>query len=66
MAVSRQAPRCEFCDEVITEAKYKDQSHLPINMQIIGDTFEGWEYLDHSCRGKEEFQKQVKEVWRRK
>jgi len=47
--IYREAPKCPFCGKVIAKAKYKDQSDLPLSMQIIGDTFEYWEYEKHEC-----------------
>ena len=55
MALYREEPKCTFCGEILAKAKYKDQSDLLTSMQLIGDTFEGWEYQDHECKGSKEF-----------
>lgn len=55
MARYREAPKCPFCGKVIAKAKYRDQSNLPLQMQLIGDTFEGWEYEIHECKEQKEF-----------
>jgi len=55
MAIIREEPKCPFCGESIAEAKYRDQSHIPINSRIIGDTFEGWNYKKHKCEKEQEF-----------
>lgn len=52
MALDRSAitPRCIYCGEIIAKEKHRDQSHIPINQRVIGDTFEGWDYIDHDCK----------------
>lgn len=50
MAIHRENPRCPYCLKVIAKAIYKDQSAVPSNMRIFGDTFERWEYEDHRCK----------------
>ena len=57
MARHRQPPECPFCGKVIAKAKYRDQSNLPIQLQLIGDTFEGWAYEDHECEEMKIFRK---------
>jgi len=57
MALYREPPKCPFCDKVIAEAQYKDQSGLPQGLQLIGDTFEGWEYEKHDCEEGKNFKK---------
>lgn len=61
MAIARQAPKCPHCGEVIAKAIYRDQSNVPMMMRLIGDTFIGWKYFEHSCPGKEVFDKKMKE-----
>lgn len=51
MAVYRKTPECSFCGKPIAKAIYKDQSDLPITMQLIGDTFIRWEYKKCKCKG---------------
>ena len=53
MARHREAPRCPFFNKVIAKPKYSDQSNLPIQLQLIGDTFIGWEYEKHACKERE-------------
>jgi hypothetical protein len=48
MAVLRQTINCLYCDKVLRE-KHLDQSHLPMEMRLIGDTFLGYEPCD--CKG---------------
>lgn len=49
MAVSRQIPKCIFCGKEIAKGVYKDESHLPLIQRTIGDTFIGWELVEHDC-----------------
>jgi len=62
MAIYREAPKCPFCGEVIAKAKYRDQSDLPVSVQLIGDTFEGWEYEEHSCKEWEDFKSKMPKI----
>lgn len=62
MALYRPTPTCPHCGEPTHKAIYRDQSHLPPMLQIIGDTFEGWESLEHTCKGQEEWIKSIKGV----
>ena len=59
MAILRQTPSCPFCEKPIATAVYRNQSDLPISMQIIGDSFVRWDYIECGCEGsmkaKEEF-----------
>ena len=50
MAVYRPTPTCENCGEPIAKAIYEDESFLPPNQRLIGDTFLRWEYIDHNCK----------------
>lgn len=50
MAVARTAPKCFKCGKSEIGI-YRDQSHIPLNMQIIGDTFIRWEH-DGKCIGE--------------
>tara|TARA_R110000772_G_scaffold17946_3_gene50122 strand:+ start:217461 stop:217889 length:429 start_codon:yes stop_codon:yes gene_type:complete len=46
MAVYRETPKCPFCDEIIAKGQY-----LPPNDNMIcGDSFIGWEWLEHDCK----------------
>lgn len=47
MAVLREPPICPKCGKKMI-GRYKNQSHIPISMQLIGDTFIGWEH-DGPC-----------------
>ncbi len=47
MAVYREPLKCFNCGEII-EQKHKDQSHIAIEHQLIGDTFIGYE--KHECK----------------
>ena len=38
MAVYRPTPICNYCGKAIAKAIYRDESDLPISMQLIGDT----------------------------
>lgn len=49
MAVYRPPQHCLFCGKELI-ARYRDQSHLPPSMRLIGDTFEGYEPC--KCKGK--------------
>lgn len=54
MAILRAAPRCMYCKEIIAEEIHLDQSDIPTNQQLIGDTFIRWDYKEHECEeGKE-------------
>lgn len=55
MALYREYPKCPFCKKVIAKGVYKDQSNLPVSMQIIGDTFIRWEYEKHECEEEKVF-----------
>jgi len=48
MALFREPQTCFKCGGTL-EGKYQDQSHLPAPMQLIGDTFLGWDYEGHTC-----------------
>lgn len=48
MAIFRQSPKCLKCGDPI-DGKYTDQSKIPPMQQLIGDTFEGWDYEGHVC-----------------
>ena len=61
MARYRPTPTCPFCGVVIAKGIYKDQSKIPFMQRIIGDTFIRWEYIKHTCKGKEEFDKKMEE-----
>jgi hypothetical protein len=52
MAIYRKQPTCPYCGKVIAKGVYKDQSHLPFMMRVIGDTFLRWEYKKHNCKKK--------------
>ncbi len=60
MAVYRPTPACPFCGEAIAKGIYKDQSNTPPQFKIIGDTFIRWEYIPHTCAGKEKNDEKVK------
>ncbi len=47
MALLRQPEYCISCGQLLEEM-HTDQSHLPIEMQIIGDNFIG--YKPHNCK----------------
>ena len=44
----RNPPRCLRCNGVIHPV-YRDQSDLPPQLQVIGDTFSHWDYDGHIC-----------------
>jgi hypothetical protein len=46
MARYRKPWICEDCGKEI-KAKYRDQSHLPTQLMLIGDTFEGYDMDTH-------------------
>ena len=46
MAVYRETPKCPFCDEVIAKGQYLP----PSDNMICGDSFIGWEWLQHDCK----------------
>lgn len=48
MAIYRTNPTCIKCGEMIYGI-YKDRSNLPIQMQLIDDTFVKWDYEGHKC-----------------
>ena len=50
MAVYRDVPKCPWCGKII--AKEKKTFYYPWQEPIIGDDFQGWEYLDHKCKKK--------------
>jgi hypothetical protein len=52
MAVYRTTPKCFKCGKKQIGI-YQNQSHLPMNLRIIGDTFERWEH-DGKCVGETE------------
>lgn len=62
MAIFREDPKCIFCNKVIGKVKYKDQSDIPLMLQTIGDTFEGYEYEDHECEEMKKFKKNIKQT----
>lgn len=51
MAVYRPTPKCPYCGESTHEAKYKELTQLQKDMAWCGDTFEGWNDLEHECKG---------------
>ncbi len=59
MAVYREAPKCIHCGKVIAKAKYESKEHF------LGDTFIGWEYIEHNCEKKIKLIKEKKEEWDR-
>ncbi len=63
MAMHRRTPKCPYCKVPIGTPVYQDQSHLPVNQQIIGDTFLRWEYIEHECKeGNEHFENVLREI----
>lgn len=50
MAVFRNPPTCPQCGEPVAEAIYRDQSHIPEHCRFIGDSFIGWNIIDHVCK----------------
>lgn len=48
MALARGAPRCFKCGEHY-KGKYTDQSDTTVHLQLIGDTFIGWDIEGHTC-----------------
>lgn len=50
MAIIRRTPTCHLCGAKIAKAVYKDQSKLPLQLRVIGDTFIRWEYIKHDCK----------------
>lgn len=57
--IYREAPKCYFCGKVIAKAKYRDESHLPLSMQTIGDTFQYWEYEKHECKEQKKMEDNI-------
>jgi len=57
MAVFRKPPECPFCGKIIAKARYRDQSKITHMFQVIGDTFEGWDYEDHECDEMKKFKR---------
>lgn len=55
MAIRRESPKCVFCGEVIAKEVHIDQSHLPPEQRLIGDTFLHWENIEHECEGAKKF-----------
>lgn len=47
MAILREPEYCNICGEQLEEM-HRDQSHIPIMMQNIGDNFIG--YKPHTCK----------------
>lgn len=62
MAIYRTIPKCIFCGAEIARAKYLDQTNLCSSIKVIGDTFQGWEFLPHDCKERQEFEKEMKKV----
>jgi hypothetical protein len=65
MAVARLAPKCPFCEKVIAVAVNRNQSDIPSQLRIIGDDFVTWKYLDHTCKEGDDFNKEMKEFWKK-
>jgi hypothetical protein len=61
MARYRPTPTCPYCGVVIAKGIYRDQSKIPFMQRVIGDTFIRWDYIKHSCKGKKEADKKMKE-----
>lgn len=60
MAVYRQTPTCNYCGKSIAKAIYRDQSHLPTMLRVIGDTFIRWDYKKCKCKGAKKARKEMK------
>lgn len=53
MAVYREAPICPKCKEPY-KGLYRDESKLPVQMRLIGDTFIRWDIEGHVCKPKKD------------
>jgi len=62
MAVYRPTPICNYCGKAIAKAIYRDESDLPISMQLIGDTFIRWDYTQCKCKGAKKSRKELKKL----
>jgi len=62
MAVYRTTPTCKYCGKAIAKSIYRDQSDLPISMQLIGDTFIRWGYTQCKCKGAKKARKKLKKL----
>ena len=60
MALHRDPPTCIFCGKIIAKARYQDQSNIPMQMRLIGDTFIEWVYSKHECKGLKDMHKEIK------
>lgn len=60
MAVYRATPTCPYCGEVIAKGVYKNQKNIPFQFRLIGDTFIRWDYIEHTCEGKEKADQEIK------
>jgi hypothetical protein len=58
----RETPKCPHCGEPIAVGQYLDQSKTPSSQVIYGDTFQGWKYLSHTCKEKEEHNKKIETI----